>query len=31
LAHEQGFPIRRTSAYLSLSRNTCRRYLRTYR
>jgi transposase len=31
LAHEQGFPIRRISAYLGLSRNTCRRYLRTYR
>ena len=31
LAHEQGFPIRRISACLGISRNTCRRYLRTYR
>ena len=31
LAHEQGFPIRRISACLGLSRNTCRRYLRAYR
>ncbi|WP_409286255.1 helix-turn-helix domain-containing protein, partial [Pseudomonas aeruginosa] len=30
LAHEQGFPIRRISACLGLSRNTCRRYLRAY-
>jgi transposase len=30
LAHEQGFPIRRLSACLSLRRNTCRRYLRAY-
>ncbi|WP_176590696.1 IS630 family transposase [Sphingobium sp. EM0848] len=31
LAHEQGFPIRRISESLQISRNTCRRYLRTYR
>lgn len=31
LAHEQGFPIKQISAYLGLSRNTSRRYLRTYR
>lgn len=31
LAHEQGFSIRRISACLEISRNTCRRYLRTYR
>lgn len=31
LAHEQGFPLRRISAYLCLSRITCRRYLRIYR
>lgn len=30
LAHEQGFPIRRLSACLGLSRNTCRHYLRAY-
>lgn len=30
LAHEQGFPIRRISESLGLSRNTCRRYLRAY-
>ena len=30
LAHEQGFPVRRISASLGLSRNTCRRYLRAY-
>lgn len=31
LAHEQGFSIRRISACLAISRNTCRHYLRTYR
>lgn len=31
LAYEQGFSIRKISTYLGLSRNTCRRYLRTYR
>lgn len=31
LAHEQGFPIRRISACLGISRNTCRRYLRIFR
>ena len=31
LASEQGFPIRRISACVGLSRNTCRRYLRAYR
>jgi transposase len=31
LAHEQGFPIKRISAALGSSRNTCRRYLREYR
>jgi transposase len=30
LAYEQGFPIRRISACLGSSRNTCRRYLRSY-
>ena len=31
LAHEQGFPLRRISTYLRLSRNTCRRYVRAFR
>lgn len=31
LAHEQGFSIRRVSASLGMSRNTCRRHLRAYR
>jgi transposase len=29
LAHEQGFPLRRIANCLGVSRNTCRRYLRT--
>jgi transposase len=30
LAHEQGFPLRRITACLGVSRNTSRRYLRAY-
>ena len=31
LAYEQGFPVKRITACLSISRNTCRRYVRLYK